>query len=265
MIELARCRQPVMITPLTLAGAMAPVTLAGALVQQNAEALAGLAFVQMVGPGTPMMYGGFTSNVDMKSGSPAFGTPEYVKATLVGGQLARRYRVPYRSSNVNASNAPDAQAAYESQMSLWASVLAHANFVHHGLGWLEGGLCASFEKFVIDAEMLQGMAEVLRPVSVSAADLAVDAIEAVGPGGHFFGSPHTMERYETAFYQPMLSDWRNFESWQEAGAVDATRRAHGIYRRLLAGYQQPPLDDAVKESLDSFVARRKEEGGAPMQ
>jgi trimethylamine--corrinoid protein Co-methyltransferase len=265
MIELARCRQPVMITPFTLAGAMAPVTLAGALTLQNAEALAGLAFVQLVGPGTPMMYGGFTSNVDMKSGSPAFGTPEYVKATLIGGQLARRYGVPYRSSNVNASNAPDVQAAYESQMSIWASVLGHANFVHHGLGWLEGGLCASFEKFIIDAEMLQGMAEVLRPVSVSAADLAVDAIEAVGPGGHFFGSPHTMERYETAFYQPMLSDWRNFESWEEAGSVDATHRAHRIYKQLLDGYEQPPLDTAVKEELEAFVARRKEEGGAPMQ
>ncbi len=265
MIELARCRQPVMITPFTLAGAMAPVTLAGALALQNAEALAGLAFVQMVGPGTPVMYGGFTSNVDMKSGSPAFGTPEYVKATLIGGQLARRYSVPYRSSNVNASNAPDVQAAYESQMSIWASVLAHANFVHHGLGWLEGGLCASFEKFIIDAEMLQGMAEILRPVSVTAADLAVDAIEAVGPGGHFFGSPHTMERYETAFYQPMLSDWRNFESWEENGALDATQRAHRIYRQLLDSYEKPPLDAAVKEQLDAFIARRKQEGGAPMQ
>ncbi|MDX2315201.1 MAG: trimethylamine methyltransferase family protein [Gammaproteobacteria bacterium] len=265
MIELARCKQPVMITPFTLAGAMAPVTLAGALNLQNAEALAGLAFVQMVGPGTPMMYGGFTSNVDMKSGSPAFGTPEYVKATLIGGQLARRYGVPYRSSNVNASNAPDAQATYESQMSIWASVLAHANFVHHGLGWLEGGLCASFEKFIIDAEMLQGMAEVLRPVSVTAADLAVDAIEAVGPGGHFFGSPHTMERYETAFYQPMLSDWRNFENWEEHGALDATQRAHRIYKQLLASYEQPPLEPAIKEELAAFVARRKNEGGAPMQ
>jgi trimethylamine--corrinoid protein Co-methyltransferase len=265
MIELARCKQPVIITPFTLAGAMAPVTLAGALNLQNAEALAGLAFVQMVGPGTPMMYGGFTSNVDMKSGSPAFGTPEYVKATLIGGQLARRYGVPYRSSNVNASNAPDAQATYESQMSIWASVLAHANFVHHGLGWLEGGLCASFEKFIIDAEMLQGMAEVLRPVSVTAADLAVDAIEAVGPGGHFFGSPHTMERYETAFYQPMLSDWRNFENWEEHGALDATQRAHRIYKQLLGSYQQPPLESAIKEELAAFVARRKNEGGAPMQ
>jgi len=265
MIELARCKQPVMITPFTLAGAMAPVTLAGALNLQNAEALAGLTFVQMVGPGTPMMYGGFTSNVDMKSGSPAFGTPEYVKATLIGGQLARRYGVPYRSSNVNASNAPDAQATYESQMSIWASVLAHANFVHHGLGWLEGGLCASFEKFIIDAEMLQGMAEVLRPVSVTAADLAVDAIEAVGPGGHFFGSPHTLERYETAFYQPMLSDWRNFESWEENGAMDATQRAHRIYKQLLAGYEQPPLEPAIKEELEAFIALRKEQGGAPMQ
>ena len=226
-------------------------------------ALAGLAFVQMVGPGTPMMYGGFTSNVDMKSGSPAFGTPEYVKATLIGGQLARRYGVPYRSSNVNASNAPDAQSAYESQMSIWASVLGHANFVHHGLGWLEGGLCASFEKFVIDAEMLQGMAEVLRPVSVSAADLAVEAIEAVGPGGHFFGSPHTMERYETAFYQPMLSDRSNYETWQENGAVDSQHRANAIWKQLLKDYRQPPLDPAIDEALEAYVAGRKEGSDPP--
>jgi trimethylamine--corrinoid protein Co-methyltransferase len=265
MIELARRLQPVMITPFTLAGAMAPVTLAGALTQQNAEALAGMAFVQMVRPGAPVMYGGFTSNVDMKSGSPAFGTPEYAKATLIGGQLARRYRVPYRSSNVNASNAPDAQATYESQMAIWSSILGHANFIHHGLGWLEGGLCASLEKFVIDAEMLQGMAEFLRPTSVTPEDLAVDAIADVGPGGHFFGTAHTIARYETAFYQPMLSDWRNFETWEEDGAVDATRRAHIIAEKLLAEYVQPPLDPAIKEELDAFVARRKAEGGAPMQ
>jgi trimethylamine--corrinoid protein Co-methyltransferase len=166
MIEMARAGQPVIVTPFTLAGAMAPVTVAGALAQQNAEALAGIAFMQMVSPGAPVMYGGFTSNVDMKSGAPAFGTPEYAKAVLVGGQLARRYGFPYRSSNVNASNHPDAQAVWESEMSIWACVLGHANLVKHALGWLEGGLCTSFEKIVLDAEMLQHMAAFLQPLAV---------------------------------------------------------------------------------------------------
>ncbi len=265
MMELAARRQPVVVTPFTLAGAMAPVTLAGALAQQNAEALAGMAFVQLVEPGAPVMYGGFTSNVDMKTGAPAFGTPEYAKAALIGAQLARRCRVPFRSSNVNASNAPDAQAVYESQMSLWAAVMGHANFVHHALGWLEGGLSASFEKFILDAEMIQMMAEFLKPVEVNPAELALEAIQDVGPGGHFFATAHTLERYEHAFYQPLVSDWRNFETWSEDGAADATRRAHRLYKRLLKEYRQPPLDPAVREELHEFVARRKAEGGAPVQ
>jgi len=265
MMELAARRQPVVVTPFTLAGAMAPVTLAGALTQQNAEALAGMAFVQLVEPGAPVIYGGFTSNVDMKTGAPAFGTPEYTKAALIGAQLARRYQVPFRSSNVNASNAPDAQAVYESQMSLWAAVMGHANFVHHALGWLEGGLSASFEKFILDAEMIQMMAEFLKPVKVNAAELALEAIQDVGPGGHFFSTAHTLERYERAFYRPLVSDWRNFETWCEDGAADATRRAHHLYKRLLKEYRQPPLDPAVREELHEFVARRKGEGGAPVQ
>jgi len=262
MIELSLRNQPVVVTPFTLAGAMAPVTLAGALAQQNAEALAGMAFCEMVNPGAPVMYGGFTSNVDMKSGAPAFGTPEYAKATLIGGQLARRYDVPYRSSNVNASNAPDVQSAYESQMALWSSVLGHAHMVHHGLGWLEGGLCASFEKFIIDAEMVQMMVELLKPVEVNADTLALDAIREVGPGGHFFGAAHTLERYETAFYQPMLSDWRNFETWSEAGAQDATLRANRIFKSVLEHYEPPPLDEGVREQLNAFVDKRTAEGGA---
>jgi trimethylamine--corrinoid protein Co-methyltransferase len=265
MIEMAQRNQVVVVTPFTLAGAMAPVSIAGALVQQNAEALAGIAFLQIVNPGAPSVYGGFTSNVDMKTGSPAFGTPENAKATLIGGQLARRYRLPYRSSNVNASNAPDAQAVYESQMTIWPAVLAHANLLHHGLGWLEGGLCASFEKFIIDAEMLQMMAEFMKPVVIDQAELALDAIADVGPGGHFFSTPHTLARYETAFYRPLLSDWRNFETWQEDGAIDATRRANRIYKALLAEYQPPSLDPAIKENLDAFVTKRIAEGGAPMQ
>ena len=263
IIEMAQRNQPLSITPFTLAGAMAPVTIAGALTQQNAEALAGLSFVQSVNPGAPMIYGGFTSNVDMKTGSPAFGTPEYAKAVLIGGQLARRYNVPYRSSNVNASNAPDVQAAYESQMAIWSTFLAHANIIYHGLGWLEGGLAASFEKFIIDADMMQMMVEMMRPVSVEPQELALEAVDDVGPGGHFFGTQHTLERYETAFYKPILSDWRNYETWEEDGSVDATTRANRTYKQILEAYEPPSLDPAIKEELQAFVAKRKEEGGAP--
>jgi trimethylamine--corrinoid protein Co-methyltransferase len=261
MIEMARRKQLLVITPFTLAGAMAPVTMPGAVVQQNAEALAGIAFAQLVMPGAPVVYGGFTSNVDMKSGAPAFGTPEYAQATLIGAQLARRYQVPFRASNVNASNAPDGQSVYESAMSIWACVLGHTHFVMHGLGWLEGGLCASFEKFILDAEMLQMMAEFLKPPEIDAGSLALEAIRDVGPGGHFFSTPHTLERYEHAFYAPLLSDWRNFETWSENGSLDATQRANRIWKQILKDYEPPPLDPAIDEELQAFVDRRTAEGG----
>jgi trimethylamine--corrinoid protein Co-methyltransferase len=257
IIEFAEAGQAVCITPFTLAGAMAPVTLAGALVLQNAEMLAGATLVQLVRPGTPTVYGSFTSNVDMRSGSPAFGTPEYTKAAQASGQLARRYGLPFRSSNTTASNTVDAQATYESAMSLWGAVMGGANLVNHAAGWLEGGLTASYEKLVIDAEMLQMLVAYLEPLDVDDATLALEAIAEVGHGGHFFASPHTMERYESAFYTPLVSDWRNFESWTEAGSVDATERAHRIWRRLLAEYERPPLDTAVDEALTDFVERRK--------
>ena len=262
LMEMARGGQPVVLTPFTLSGAMSPATIAGALAQQNAEALAGLALIQIVNPGVPCMYGGFTSNVDMKSGAPAFGTPEYARAAMAGGQLARRYRIPYRSSNACAANAVDAQAAYESEMSIWGAVMGHANWVLHGAGWMEGGLVASFEKVILDAEMLQMIAEFLRPIEVSEETLGLDAIREVGPGGHFFGAAHTLARYETAFYAPMLSDWRNFETWREAGALTADRRANAIWKQLLAEYEPPPLDPAIDEALRAFVERRKREGGA---
>ncbi|MBT5435740.1 MAG: trimethylamine methyltransferase family protein [Alphaproteobacteria bacterium] len=261
LIEMAKAGQAVAITPFTLLGAMAPTTLAGALAQQNAEALAGIALIQLVRPGNPSVYGGFTSNVDMKSGAPAFGTPEYVKATLAGGQLARRYNIPFRTSNVNASNAVDAQAAYESGMSLWAAFMAHGNFIHHGAGWLEGGLVASFEKMIVDAEMIQGMIETMQPITVNDAEIGIEAMADVGPGGHFFGTQHTLDRYENAFYAPMLSDWRNFETWEEAGSPDATTRANKIWKQLLADFKAPPLDPAILEELETFVAKRKAEGG----
>ncbi len=259
LIEMARARQPVVVTPFTLSGAMCPATIAGALVQQNAEALATIALTQLVSPGAPVVYGAFTSNVDMKSGAPAFGTPEYTKAAQASGQLARRYNLPFRSSNATASNDVDAQAAYESQMSLWGAAMGHANMVSHGAGWLEGGLVASFEKLIIDAEMLQMMAEYFRPIEMDEDALGLAAIAEVGPGGHFFGAAHTLARYKTAFYAPIVSDWRNFESWKLAGGLSATQRANRIWKQLLAAYEQPPIDPAIDEELQAFVARRKRE------
>jgi trimethylamine---corrinoid protein Co-methyltransferase len=260
-IELASAGQVCCVTPFTLAGAMSPATLAGTLVQQNAEVLSVVALTQLIRKGAPVMYGSFSSNVDMKSGSPAFGTPEYTKTALASGQLARRYNLPYRCSNTNASNAVDAQAVYESGMSLWGTVMAHTNLVNHAAGWLEGGLTASFEKLIVDAEMLQMMAEFLRPLIIDEDTLALSAINEVGPAGHFFGTAHTLERYETAFYAPMLSDWRNFESWQEAGSVTATERANKIWKQLLKEYEAPSLDPAIDEQLQTYVDKRKEEIG----
>jgi len=261
IIEMASTGQVVVITPFTLAGAMAPVTIAGALVQQNAEALAGISFSQIVRPGAPAIYGGFTSNVDMKSGSPAFGTPEYMKAQMIGGQLARRYNVPYRTSNVCAANTVDAQAAYESVFSLWGAINGGMNMLKHGAGWLEGGLCCSFEKTILDIDLLQMVDELLRPLDFSEDALAVDTIASVGPGGHFFGTDHTQQRYKDAFYSPVLSDWRNYESWQEAGEPTAFQKANRIYKERLASYQQPAIEPAIAEELDAFVAKRKSEGG----
>lgn len=263
IIQMSSMGQAVIITPFTLAGAMAPVTIAGAVVQQNAEALAGLAFSQMVRKGAPAAYGGFTSNVDMRSGAPAFGTPEYMKAQLLGGQLARRYDIPYRSSNVCAANTVDAQAAYESVFSLWGCVQSGTNFVKHAAGWLEGGLCCSYEKMMLDIDLLQMVAEFLAPLDLSPDALAVDAIRDVGPGGHFFGSPHTQARYKTAFYAPIISDWRNYESWAQAGAPTAIEHANRLWKERLAIYEEPPMDPAIREELDDFVARRIREGGAP--
>lgn len=265
IIDFARRGQLMILTPFTLAGAMAPVTLPGALAQQNAEALAGIALSQLVRPGAPVAYGGFTSNVDMKSGAPAFGTPEYVKAAFASGQLARRYNLPFRSSNVNTSNAPDVQSAYESQMSLWGAIMGGCNILLHGAGWLEGGLTASFEKLIIDVEMLQMFATLLKPVQFDEDALALASVREIEPGGHYFGTQHTLAHYESAFYAPLLSDWQNFENWSEAGAVDATRRANAIYKDTLANFQAPPLDEAIKDEIADFVARRDREGGADLE
>ena len=257
LMTMAEYGQAVAVTPFTLSGAMAPVTLAGALTLQHAEAMAGIALTQIVRPGAPVLYGGFTSNVDMKTGSPAFGTPEYLQAAQASGQLSRKLGVPFRSSNVNAANAPDAQAAYESCLSLWGAITGQAHMIKHAAGWLHGGLTASLEKLIIDAEVLQMVAASLEPFEVNAETLAMEAIREVGPGGHFFGSAHTMERYEDAFYAPLVSNWSNYETWLESGSVSTEQRANQIWKQLLQEYEQPPLDPAVDEALKDYVARRK--------
>lgn len=260
-MRFARRNQPVIIAPFTLAGAMAPITIVGAVAQQIAECLAGIVLLQAVNPGCPVVMGAFTSNVDMKSGAPAFGTPEYVRAMQISGQMARFYGLPLRASNANAANAPDAQAMWESCFSLQGSTSAHANVIYHAAGWLEGGLSASFEKFIMDCEVLQQIIYYNQPVSVSEDDLAFDAIKEVGPEGHFFGCDHTQSRFKTAFYAPFMSDWRNYEAWEEAGSVQAPERANKIWKSMLAEYQPPEMDIAIKDELTEFVARRKSEGG----
>ncbi len=262
-MRLARRNQPVVITPFTLSGAMAPVTIVGAVVQQNAEALAAIALLQFINKGTPVVYGAFTSNVDMKSGAPAFGTPEYIRAMQISGQMARFYNVPLRTSNANAANVPDGQSIWESAFSLQGALSGHSNLIYHAAGWLEGGLSASPEKFVMDCEMLQQVIYTQQPLEFSPDALGVEAIREVGPDGHFFGCEHTQNRYKTAYYSPFLSDWSNYESWQEAGAVWTHERAFTAYKRILEEHQPPAIDPAIKEELEAFVARRVEEGGAP--
>jgi trimethylamine--corrinoid protein Co-methyltransferase len=262
LMTMAEYGQSVAVTPFTLMGAMSPVTLAGALAQQNAEALFGIVLTQLVRPGAPVMYGAFTSNVDMRSGAPAFGTPENAKANVASGQLARRYNLPYRTTPGSASNAADAQGTYETMMALWGAVLGHGNLVYHAAGWQEGGLTASYEKLILDVEMIQHMMEFLRPIEVDEGELALDALGRVPTGGHFFGEPHTLERYSTAFYQPMVSNWQNYEAWQEAGALDATARATRLWKKALEEYVEPAMDPAIREELEAYMARRKQEIGA---
>ena len=262
-MRMARRGQPTIVAPFTLAGAMAPVTLAGALAQQTAECLAAIALLQVVNPGLPVVFGAFTSNVDMKSGAPAFGTPEYMRAMQISGQLARKYGLPWRGSNANAANSPDGQAVWESLFSLWGVTSGHVNMIMHAAGWLEGGLVASFEKFVMDCELLQQLTYYHQPVGTSAADLAIDVIREVGPNGNFFDCDHTRERFRDAFYSPLLSDWRNFESWQEAGSPRSHDHANRLWKQLLEEYEPPAMDPGIKEELEAFVAKRKQEGGAP--
>jgi len=263
IIDFARLNQPVIMTPFTLAGAMAPVTLAGALVLQHLEALAAITLAQTVRPGAPVVYGAFTSNVDMKSGAPSFGTPEAIKGAYASGQLARHIQIPWRSSGSSTSNAVDAQAGYETMMNMIGAIYGGANWIFHAAGWQEGGLTASYEKFILDIEMCQMFAETMLPLVINDDELALDAITEVGPGGHFFGVDHTMERFEQAFYQPIAFNRANFEQWTEDGSQQSDRRANAVWKQTLADYTEPPIAPGVTESMQEFVDRRVSEGGAP--
>ncbi|GAB4577793.1 MAG: trimethylamine methyltransferase family protein [Anaerolineales bacterium] len=260
MLTYARAGQALIITPFILAGAMSPITMAAAVAQQNAEALAGIAFTQLVRAGSPVVYGGFATNMDMRSGSPAFGTPEGAWATIAGGQMARRYGLPYRNSGtLNTSNVPDAQAAYETMWAIWPAVLSHANAIMHAVGWLEGGLTVSFEKMIMDMENLAMFQHFFQDVEISDESLALDMIAEVGPGGHHFGTSHTQARYRTEFYSPFLSDRQNHENWMQSGVGDAASRANRVWKQVLKDYEQPPMDDGVREALEDFVKKREKE------
>jgi trimethylamine--corrinoid protein Co-methyltransferase len=264
-MRMARRGQGLIVSPFTLAGAMAPVTMVGAVAQSLAEGLSAIALAQYINPGAPCAFGTFTSNVDMKSGAPAFGTPEYMRATQITGQMCRFYGLPMRSSGACAANVPDGQAMWETSNSLWAAVQSGSHIVYHAAGWLEGGLIASPEKFVMDCEVLSQILRYFDPVlwRTDPGDLAYEAMAEVRHDGHFFGIDHTQDRYATAFWQPSLSDWRNYEGWQAQGGVWTAERAHLLYKRVLDDFVAPPMDPAIREELSAFVERRRAEGGAP--
>ncbi len=263
IIDFALNNQLCIITPFCLLGAMAPITVPGALSLQHAEALAGITLSQICNPGAPVLYGNFASNVDMKSGAPTFGTPEHIKATLGSGQLARRIGLPWRSSVGSGANIADAQGAHETELSGWGAVLAGATTVMHSTGWLEGGLTFGYEKMITDLEMIQTFAELCHPTPVNETEMAYEAIAEVDPGGHFFAAHHTMERYRNAFYEPLVADRSNFGQWLESGRLTADERATVVWQGLLDTFQAPDRDPDRVEALNQFIARRTAEGGAP--
>ena len=260
--EYCAAAQPVVLTPFLLMGAMSPVSIPAALVQQLAEALSGIALAQLIRPGCPVIFGSFLSNIDMQSGSPSFGTPESGIGLLCTGQLARHFGLPFRTGGgLNSSQTCDAQAAYESLMTLLPTFLAGTNWVMHAAGWLEGGLVSCYEKFIVDIELLRMLRVEFTPLEIDEASLAFGAHEEVGHGGHFLGAQHTMERFRECFYRPLLSSTANYERWLKLGGKDATARAGDICAKTLADYQQPPLDDAIRSELEEYVRRRRTELG----
>src|SRR5277367_2829941 len=262
LFEYCAAGQPVVLTPFLLMGAMSPVTIPAALVQQLAEALSGIALAQLIRPGCPVIFGSFLSNIDMQSGSPSFGTPESGIGLLCTGQLARHFGLPFRTGGgLNSSQTCDAQAAYESLMTLLPTFLAGTNFVMHAAGWLEGGLVSCYEKFIVDIELLRMLRVEFTPLEIDEASLAFGAHTEVGHGGHFLGAQHTMERFRECFYRPLLSSTANYERWVRLGAKDATERAGEIWRKTLESYEQPPMDAGTREALEEFVVRRRAELG----
>ena len=262
LFEYARAAQPVVLTPFILMGAMSPVTIPAALVQQITEALSGIALAQLIRPGTPVIFGSFLSNIDMQSGSPTFGTPESGNGLLCTGQIARHFGLPFRTGGgLTSSQVPDAQAGYEALMTLMPTFLAGTNWVMHSAGWLEGGLVAGFEKFIIDAQIVEMLQHEFTPLEIDEGSLGFDAHVEVGHGGHFLGSMHTMERFRTCFYRPFLSSSQNYERWVREGALDTAARATAIYQERLEAYEAPPLDDAIRAELEEYVIRRRHELG----
>src|SRR5215217_7882953 len=262
MLEYNRANQAVVCTPFLLMGAMSPVSIPATLVQQMAEALSGIALTQLVNPGCPVVFGSFLSNTDMQSGSPSFGTPESAIGLLCTGQIARRFGLPWRSGGgLTSSQTPDAQAAYEALMTMLPTFLAGANFVMHSAGWLEGGLVACYEKFIVDVELLRMLKHEFKPLEVDEESLAFDAHVEVGAGGHFLGAAHTLMHFRDCFYRPLLSSTDNFDRWTKGGGLDATARAASIWRETLEAYEQPEIDDDVRTELREFVARRRIELG----
>jgi len=260
--EYCAANQPVVLTPFLLMGAMSPVSIPAALVQQLAEALSGIALAQLIRPGCPVIFGSFLSNIDMQSGSPSFGTPESAIGLLCTGQLARHYGLPFRTGGgLTSSQTCDAQAAYESLMTMLPTFLAGTNWVMHSAGWLEGGLVSCYEKFIVDIEILRMLQVQFTPLEIDEASLAFGAHEEVGHGGHFLGAQHTMERFRECFYRPLLSSTSNYERWLRTGGHDATARASEIVAKKLDEYEAPALDDAIRAELDEFVTRRRAELG----
>jgi trimethylamine--corrinoid protein Co-methyltransferase len=260
--EYSEANQAVVITPFLLMGAMSPVSIPATLAQQMAEALTGIALSQLIRPGCPVIFGSFLSNIDMQSGSPTFGTPESGIGLLCTGQIARHFNLPFRSGGgLTSSQVPDAQAGYESLMTLMPTFLAGTNWVMHSAGWLEGGLVAGFEKFVIDCQIVEMLQHEFTPLEIDEGSLAFDAHQEVGHGGHFLGAMHTMERFRTCFYRPFLNSSDNYERWMRNGAQDTATRSAAIWRKRLEEYEQPSLDDGIRAELEDFVTRRRRELG----
>ena len=262
IIDFARAGQMSIITPFCLAGAMAPITVAGALTLQHAEALAGITLAQLARSGAPVSYGGFSSNVDMKSGSPAFGTPEHVKMQIGAGQLARLIGLPWRSASGSASNIADMQAATETNMAVWGAMMANATLTIHAAGWLEGGLTFGYEKFINDVEALQIVAELCQKPTANDAEIGFDAIADVEPGGHFFATQHTMERYQTEFYQPVVADLSNYGLWEESGGKTSGDRATDIWQQVLRDFERPTGGAESADRLQDYISERTARGGA---